>query len=100
MNRTCPSCRGTIEGQASTCPTCLADLPATFRQEHADVDLSGILLTTGDLREPYEVLDCVFAMDSHEAGYWMSFFGERANPSHAFERVKGILKRQCWDLGG
>ena len=54
-----------------------------------------ILISTGDIREPYEILDAIFAVD----GSTESFFSE-LNPDEAFEDVKQQLRERCHRLGG
>ena len=53
-----------------------------------------IILTTGDLKEPYEILDTIIALDAHEAGYFSS-----AKPSTAFDGVKNQLRTIAYDMG-
>lgn len=53
------------------------------------------IISTGDLKQPYEILDAVFAIDSHSAGMFSN-----ADPSRAFEGVKEQLTKTCKKLGG
>lgn len=53
-------------------------------------------MSTGDIPNKYTVLDIVFAMDSHQEGY----FSGAASPSTAFEGVKKQLRSTCKSLGG
>lgn len=57
-------------------------------------EISKIILTTGDLKEPYEILDTIIALDAHEAGYFSS-----AKPSTAFDGVKNQLRTIAYDMG-
>lgn len=54
-----------------------------------------IIISTGDLKEPYEVIDAVFALDANDAT-WVS----GADPSKAFDGVKSRLRSICHNLGG
>lgn len=54
-----------------------------------------IIITTSDLKKPYEIIDTIFAMDSNTAKGWGS-----ANPGKAFEGVKEALQKECKKLGG
>lgn len=54
-----------------------------------------IPLTTGNISGNYEIIDTIFAMDSHKA----SFFS-LANPGKAFVGVKQQLRQKCQELGG
>ena len=54
-----------------------------------------ILITTGDIKEDYEVIDAVFALDSCKE----SFF-KGADPNVAFDRVKNALREKAAQLGG
>jgi len=54
-----------------------------------------ILITTGDLKEDYEVIDAVFALDSSQAGFLSG-----ADPNKAFEKVKNALRAKASELGG
>jgi hypothetical protein len=47
-----------------------------------------MIVTTGDLRGDYEILDAIFAMDSHAAGFFLG-----ANPAQAFDGVKEKLRQ-------
>jgi len=49
-----------------------------------------VILSTGDLRYNYEVVDVIFAMDSHQQG-----FIRNADPNRAFAGVKIQLQQQC-----
>ena len=43
----------------------------------------------------YEVLDCIFALDSHQEKFWSA-----AKPEQAFDGVKQQLIIKCKELGG
>lgn len=53
-------------------------------------------VTTGNISRNYEVIDAIFALDSHKEG----FFSGAANPGKAFDGVKGQLRQRCTELGG
>ena len=57
--------------------------------------MAKIVITTGDLKQQYEILDTIFAIDSHASGMLSG-----ANPSKAFEGVKDQLEKECKKLGG
>lgn len=57
--------------------------------------MAAILVITGDLHEPYKILDTVFAGGSAKEG-WLS----GADPSAAFTSVKEGLRESCKKLGG
>jgi len=80
-----------------------------YEREMAELtrSLAKIVLSTGTLHRPFEVLEIVFAMDSHEQGFLANmlerYVGIRrdvANPSKAFDKVKLQLRHQCRELGG
>jgi hypothetical protein len=54
-----------------------------------------VIISTGDIRANYQVIDAIFAMDSHKEG---TFKG--ADPGKAFEGVKDQLRKQCAKIGG
>lgn len=62
--------------------------------EERRAGISRVTISTGDLKEEYEILDTIFAMDSHQAGFFSS-----ADPAKAFEGVKGQLRERGYDLG-
>lgn len=55
-----------------------------------------IIISTGDLKQDYEILDTIFAVDSHNGG----FFNSSVDPQKAFEGVKEKLEKVCKKLGG
>jgi len=57
--------------------------------------MNNILITTGDIKEDYEVIDAVFALDSCQEGFFKS-----ADPNKAFEKVKDGLRQKAKELGG
>lgn len=54
-----------------------------------------IILSTGDIKKNFQVIDAIFAFDSHKAGYFQS-----ADPGKAFSGVKDQLIKQCKRLKG
>lgn len=54
-----------------------------------------IIISTGTVNREFEVIDCVFALDSDKDGLLGS-----ADPGKAFKGVKEQLKKQCRQLGG
>ncbi len=61
-----------------------------------NIGASDIVVSTGDIPQDYEVIDVIFALDSHMEGF---FFGA-ADPSKAFYGVKDQLRMQVIELGG
>ena len=57
--------------------------------------MNNILVTTGDIKEDYEIIDAIFAFDSCEAGFFRG-----ADPNKAFDKVKEGLRKKASDLGG
>lgn len=55
-----------------------------------------IPVSTGNITRDYEVIDSIFALDSHKEG----FFSGAANPGLAFDCVKEQLRKVCLELGG
>ena len=45
-----------------------------------------ITITTGDIKEPYEIMDAIFALDFHKEGFLTG-----AKPEQAFDNVKTKL---------
>jgi hypothetical protein len=54
-----------------------------------------IIISTGDLRESYDVIDAIFAVDASVAA-WVS----GVDPSKAFDGAKNQLRSMCRQLGG
>ena len=57
--------------------------------------MANILITTGDIKEDYEIIDAVFALDSCQEGFFKS-----ADPNQAFDKVKEGLRKKASELGG
>lgn len=55
-----------------------------------------LIISTGDVSGPYEIIDAIFALDSHKE----SFFKGAANPDEAFAGVKRQLRERCFSMGG
>lgn len=56
--------------------------------------LAHVLVITGELNMNYQVIDCVFALDSHKEGIL-----SLADPKQAFEGVRTQLRQQAVNLG-
>lgn len=54
-----------------------------------------IYISTSDSKREYEVLDTIFAFDSHKEGFFTN-----ASPHKAFDGVRKELSEQCKKLGG
>lgn len=57
--------------------------------------MNNILITTGDIKEDYEIIDAIFALDSCTEGVFKG-----ADPNKAFDKVKNVLRKKANDLGG
>ena len=57
--------------------------------------MNDIIITTGDLKDDYEVIDAIFALDSCKEGLLRG-----ADPSKAFDKVKNKLRKKCIELDG
>jgi len=55
-----------------------------------------ITISTGTVNQEFEILDTIFAVDSHKEGFWSG----NADPNKAFEGVKASMKEKCKQLGG
>ena len=55
-----------------------------------------IKISTGRVADAFEVIDTIFAIDSHKEGFWSG----AADPNKAFDGVKQELRRKCEQLGG
>ncbi len=53
-------------------------------------------ISTGNIQREYEIIDSIFALDSHKEG----FFSGAANPGTAFDGVKAQLRKRCSELEG
>ena len=56
--------------------------------------LAHVLVITGELNMNYQVIDSVFALDSHKEGIF-----SLADPKQAFAGVRQQLRQQAVDLG-
>ena len=65
------------------------------KKEPAADPNAGVLVITGELNMNYQVIDSIFAMDSHQEG-WIS----GADPGKAFAGVRAQLRQKAVDLGG
>jgi len=63
-------------------------------KEARDQAISKVILTTGDIREDYQILDTIIALEGHQAGYF-----DTANPATAFDGVKKQLRENAYDMG-
>ncbi len=57
--------------------------------------MNRILITTGDIKEDYEIIDAIFALDSCKQGFFAGL-----DPNKAFEKVKDGLRKKADELGG
>lgn len=54
-----------------------------------------VFLSTGTIEREYEIVDVIFAFDSHKEGFLSS-----ASPDKAFDGVKRNLKEKCKSMNG
>jgi DNA-directed RNA polymerase subunit RPC12/RpoP len=75
-------------------------LVAEERQADQEDELAGaqIILSTGQVGRPYQVIDIVFALDSADPRALIHRAG--ADPGAAFSKVKMQLRHQCSARGG
>jgi hypothetical protein len=55
-------------------------------------------ISTGEIPEPYEPIDAVFAFEGHSTGGFLGFGA--GDPNQAFVGVKRQLRKVCRSLGG
>ena len=73
----------------------MATRSKTTMAEPAPAGKKEIIISTGTLDREFEVIDCVFALDSDRDGLLGG-----ADPGKAFRGVKEQLRKQCRQLGG
>lgn len=54
-----------------------------------------IVISTGTINRDYEIIDAIFAMDSHQEAFLIN-----ADPNKAFEGVKKQLASKCRNMDG
>lgn len=64
--------------------------------EVKDATLDLIKVSTSGVSQPFEVVDVIFAFDSHKEG----FLESGADPTRAFVKVVNRLRAICAELGG
>ena len=88
-----------LEGK-EVCTDCYKEVTAQkeeqrrLKQEQRNQAISKIILSTGNLNVPYEIVDTVITVSAHQAGYF-----DAANPSTAFDGVKTSLRTLAYDMG-
>jgi len=58
-------------------------------------DSGDVFISTGSVNRNYDVVDCIFALDSHSGGLFTM-----TDPSKAFDGVKKKLVTKCIELHG
>lgn len=58
-----------------------------------------VKVTTGDIKQDYEILKVVFQLGSDEGGALGQLFGTGGSPSAAFDAAEAQLKIQAHELG-
>lgn len=66
------------------------------KAEVADIPNNLIKVSTSGVSRPFEVVDVIFAFDSHKEG----FLESGADPTRAFVKVVNRLRSICAELGG
>lgn len=56
--------------------------------------MNNVLITTGDIKEDYEIIDAIFALDSCKEGFFQG-----ADPNKAFDKVKEGLRKKANEIG-
>jgi len=97
------SCGTTNLAGLDNCHNCGLERAVLIRQEqeleHKEGEaIKDIIVTTGDIKEPYTIIDTIFTVDNNKEESW--FFTWAENPMKAFGRVKMNLRRLCYKLGG
>lgn len=69
--------------------------PSKYAGEPIAQSNMSVVISTGDIKEPYRILDAIFAFDSHSGGFFSG-----ANPEKAFDKVKTKLRQICKEIGG
>lgn len=76
-------------------------------EDFEGIEKFDITMSTGDLKCEYEILDVIFAIDRHDAGFFANVFQKftgfktgSASPAIAFKKAINQLKAQCIMLGG
>ena len=101
-------CNSCVSKQNAPVDTSEADTAAA-REELRELEqrLSRIFISSGPINVPFKVLDVVFAMDSHDEGFFKNILQQAvgirvaaANPTKAFDKVKLQLRAQCHAMGG
>lgn len=67
-------------------------------QQESEVAGAHVILSTGQVGRPYEVIDIVFAIDLADPSAFTHRAG--ADPGAAFNKVKMLLRHQCSARGG
>lgn len=57
--------------------------------------MNNILITTGDIKEDYEIIDAIFSLDSCKERFFTA-----ADPNLAFDKVKDGLRKKAEELNG
>ena len=61
--------------------------------------ISKVKITTGDIKQNYEILKIVFQLGSDQGGAMGALFGTGGSPEAAFEKAEAQLKLKAYDLG-
>lgn len=71
-------------------------------QDEIDLEaLAKITVSTSTLCEKYEIIETVFAIETHKDALFSNLLGQgAADPYKAFGGVTDVLKKNCYKLGG
>ncbi len=83
-------------GNQAYCVSCYEIIQKQEGEEEEECNqaISTVILTTGDIKHPYEILDVIVTVAAHQAGYF-----DAANPSSAFGGIKMALRKIAYDMG-
>jgi uncharacterized protein YbjQ (UPF0145 family) len=61
--------------------------------------ISRVKITTGDIKQNYEIVKIVFQLGSDQGGAMGSLFGTGGSPEAAFDKAEAQLKLKAFELG-
>ena len=101
----CNSCMSKPDAPVDSYESDTAEVQEQLRE--LEQRLSQIFISSGPISASFKVIDVVFAMDSHDEGFFKNVLQQAvgirvaaANPTKAFDKVKLQLRAQCQAMGG